>query len=88
MMSKKMVKVICIIMAGLMLLSACAVLLQVFAASEKEVIATTVTPETGDGLSDYVIPAGIAVLAVLGIVISFVLPKMKKTDGKDEKKGE
>ena len=64
MMNRKMVKIICIVMAGLMILSACAVLLQVFATGEKEVVASTVTPETGDGLSDYVIPAGVAVLAV------------------------
>lgn len=36
MMSKKMIKVICIIMAGLMILSACAVLLQVFAVEERD----------------------------------------------------
>lgn len=87
MMNRKMVKIICIVMAGLMILSACAVLLQVFATGEKEVVASTVTPETGDGLSDYVIPAGVAVLAVLGIVISVVLPKLKKKPEED-KKGE
>lgn len=89
MMNKKMVKVICIVMAGLMLLSACAVLLQVFAASEKEIVESTVTPVTGDGLSDYIIPIGIVGLAVLGIVISLVLPKMKKKPEADgENKGE
>ena len=80
MMNRKMVKIICIVMAALMLLSVGAVVLQVFASSEKEIIASTVTPETGDGLSDYVIPAGIVVVAVLGIVVSVVLPKLKKKD--------
>lgn len=78
MMNRKMVKIICIVMAALMLLSVGAVVLQVFASGEKEIIASTVTPETGDGLSDYVIPAGIAVAAILVIVVCVVLPKLKK----------
>ena len=84
MMNRKMVKIICVIMAALMLLSVGAVVLQVFASSEKEIVASTVTPVTGDGLSDYVIPAGIAVVAVLGLVVCLVLPKLKKKDS-DEK---
>ena len=80
MMSKKMVKVICIIMAGLMILSACAVLLQVFAADEAAVISGTVIPDTGDSDMDYIIPAGIAVAAVLAVILCLVLPKMRKKD--------
>ena len=80
MMSKKMIKVICIIMAGLMILSACAVLLQVFAADESAVISGTVIPNTGDSDMDYIIPAGIAVAAVLAVILCLVLPKMKKKD--------
>ena len=80
MMNRKMVKIICIVMAALMLLSVGAVVLQVFALGEKEIVASIVTPETGDGLSDYVIPVVIAVVAVLGVVVSVVLPKLKKKD--------
>lgn len=79
MMNKKMVKIICIVMAGLMLLSACAVLLQVFAVDEIAA-STVVTPDTGDGLSDYIIPAGIGVAALLGVVLCLVLPKIRKKD--------
>ena len=80
MMSKKMIKVICIIMAGLMILSACAVLLQVFAVDEAVVISGTVIPDTGDSDMDYIIPAGIAVAAVLAVVLCLVLPKIKKDE--------
>ena len=77
MMNRKMVKIICIIMAAIMLLSVGAVVLQVFAADEKAIVASTVTPETGDGLSDYILPAGIAVAAILAVVLCLVLPKIK-----------
>lgn len=80
MMNRKMVKVICIIMAALMLLSVGAVVLQVFAAEEKAIVESTVTPETGDGLTDYILPAGIAVAAILAVVLCLVLPKLKKKD--------
>ena len=80
MMSKKMVKIICIIMAGLMILSACAVLLQVFAVDEAAVISGAVIPDTGDSDMDYIIPAGMAVAAVLAVVLCLVLPKMKKDE--------
>ena len=80
MMSKKMVKIICIIMAALMILSACAVLLQDFAVDEGAVISGTVIPNTGDSDMDYIIPAGIAVAAVLAVVLCLVLPKIKKKD--------
>ena len=61
-----------------MILSACAVLLQVFAADEAAVISGTVIPDTGDSDMDYIIPAGIAVAAVLAVVLCLVLPKIKK----------
>lgn len=86
MMNKKMVKIICIVMAALMLLSVCAVLLQVFATDEKAIVETLVTPETGDGLSDYALPAGIAVAAVLAIVLCLVIPKIKKNPDEQDKK--
>ena len=78
MMNRKMVKIICIIMAALMLLSVGAVMLQVFAADEKAIVESAITPETGDGLTDYILPAGIAIAAIIAIVVCLVLPKIKK----------
>ena len=81
MMSKSMVKVICIIMAILMVLSVGAVVLQVFAADEGLIAANmSVVPATGDNDGDYIIPAGIAVAAILAVVVCLVLPKFKKKD--------
>ena len=77
MMSKKMVKVICIILAGLMALSCIAVLTQVFAA---EASAMPI-PVTGDNNMRYMLPIVIAVVAVLAVVICLILPKIKKKDG-------
>ena len=79
MMSKGMIKVICIIMAVLMILSVGAVVLQVFAADEGAVM-TFVNPATGDSGSDYYVPAGIAVAAILAVVLCLVLPKLKKKE--------
>ncbi len=75
MMSKKMIKIICIIMAALMVLSVFAVCLQVFAL---EGGVMTYVPVTGDNDGDYIIPATIAVVAVLAVGICLVLPKLKK----------
>ncbi len=80
MMNRKMVKVICIIMAALMLLSVGAVVLQVFAVDEAAQAQTVVLPDTGDGLSDYVLPAGIAGVAVLAVILCLVVPKLRKED--------
>ena len=82
MMSKKTIKIICIIMAALMLLSVVAVALQVVAVDEAY-YETYVNPATGDSDSDYLVPAGIAVAAILAIVICVALPKMKNKDGDD-----
>lgn len=76
MMPKGMIKVICIIMAALMILSVGAVVLQVFAVDGMPVLMAT--PATGDNDSDYLIPAGLAVAAILAIGICVVLPKLKK----------
>ena len=79
MMSKKMIKVICIIMAVLMVLSVGAVVLQVFAADESLIAANmSVVPATGDNDGDYIIPVTIAVVAILAVGICLVLPKLKK----------
>lgn len=79
MMSKTMIRIICIIMAVLMVLSVGAVVLQVVAVDEN-VYQTFVNPATGDNGSDYYVPAGIAVAAVLAVVLCIVLPKIKKGD--------
>ena len=75
MMSKKMIKIICIIMAALMVLSVFAVCLQVFALEGN---AMAYVPVTGDNDGDYIIPATIAVVAILAVGICLVLPKLKK----------
>lgn len=75
MMSKKMIKIICIVMAALMALSAFAVCLQVFAFDG---VGVSYTPATGDNDADYIIPATIAVVAVLAVGICIILPKLKK----------
>ena len=81
MMSRKMVKIICIIMAVLMILSVGAVVLQVIAADESAALANVaMVPATGDNDGDYIIPAGVAVAAILAVVVCLVLPKMKKKD--------
>lgn len=76
MMPKKMIKIICLIMAALMILSAFAVVLQVFAV-DGGAMALSI-PATGDNDGDYLIPAGIGVLALLAVGICLVLPKLKK----------
>lgn len=76
MMPKGMIKIICIVMAALMILSVGAVVLQVFAVDGAAILAAT--PATGDNDSDYLIPAGLAVAAILVIGVCVVLPKLKK----------
>lgn len=79
MMSKKFIKGMCIFLAGLMILSAIAVLFQVFAAG-------TYVPDTGvDEISTPLLVVGI-VLCLLIIVMCIALPKMKKKDNKKSKK--
>lgn len=75
MMSKKMIKIICIVMAALMVLSVFAVCLQVFALDTGVM---NYVPATGDNDGDYIIPITIAVVAILAIGICLVLPKLKK----------
>ena len=85
MMSKTMVKIICIVMAVLMVLSVGAVVLQVFAADEGLIPANmSVVPATGDNDGDYIIPASIAAVAILAIVVCLVAPKLKKKTAKSE----
>ena len=75
MMPKSMIKVICVVMAALMILSVVAVLLQVIAVDEAMLLAM---PATGDNDSDYLVPAGLGVAALLAIGICVILPKLKK----------
>ena len=75
-MPKGMIKIICIVMAALMILIVGAVVLQVFAVDSAAVLAAI--PATGDNDSDYLIPAGLAVAAILVIGVCVVLPKLKK----------
>ena len=76
MMPKSVIKAICIVMAALMILSVVAVVLQVIAVDESFV--PLAVPATGDNDSDYLIPAGLGVAAILAIVLCLVLPKLKK----------
>lgn len=76
MMPKGMIKAICIVMAALMILSVVAVVLQVIAVDESFV--PLAVPVTGDNDSDYLIPAGLGVAAILVIGLCLVLPKLKK----------
>lgn len=76
MLPKKMIKVICIVLAALMILSCVAVLIQVFA-SDATVI-TTVAPKTGDNDLDTIVPIVLIVAAVLAIAACLLVPKMKK----------
>lgn len=76
MMPKKMIKIICLVMAALMILSVFAVVLQVFAVDGDVMVLST--PVTGDNDGDYLIPAGIGILALLAVGVCLVLPKLKK----------
>ncbi len=83
MMPKSMIKGICIFLAALMVLSVGAVIFQVIAA--EPVAVPAITPVTGDNDADYIIPIGLAILAVLAIGVCIFLPKMRKKDESEEK---
>ena len=74
---KKMVKVICLVLAALMLLSGVTVLIQVFAA-DAAAISATVTPKTGENDMDTIVPIALIAAAVLAIAACLILPKIKK----------
>jgi len=75
MMSKKTIRIICIILAILMTLSVFAVLFQSFAAS--------VVPNTG--VEDYIVPlALVAGGCLILIVVLLILPKLKKKTKEDD----
>ena len=76
MMSKKVIRIIAIVLAALMIIAVFAVALDAFAVEG-------VLPVTGD--NDGVIIAGcIAAVALIASVCCIVLPKLKKKDGKEE----
>lgn len=80
MMSKKAIKVICIILAALMALSVFAVVLQTFAVGD---FAAAAIPATGESNLPYLIPAiviGCAVVAILCAVLVLKLKAKKKND--------
>ena len=70
-----------------MLLSVVTAALQVFAVDEAY-YETYVNPATGDSDSDYLVPAGIAVAAILAVIICIALPKMKKKGAQDDEDDE
>ena len=76
MFSKKTIRIISLFLAGLMILSAVAVLTQVLAVSEPQLL--YVTPDTGDNDGDYIIPAVLIALGAVAVGVCLVLPKMQK----------
>lgn len=74
MMNKKMIKIICIVLAALMGLSCIAVLTQVFAAEPTYLP----QPQMGDTELRYIIPIAVVVLAIIIILICIILPKIRK----------
>lgn len=59
-----------------MILSVVAVVLQVVAVDGS--LMPLAVPATGDNDSDYLIPAGLGVAAILAIALCVVLPKLRK----------
>ena len=74
MMSKKAIKVICIVLAALMILSCVAVLLQTLAVDANSIV----KPVMGDNDLDYVLPVVVIGVALVAIIGAFVIPKLKK----------
>lgn len=75
MMPKKMIRIISIILAGLMVLSVVAVLVNVIAVDEN--VYLSVVP-TGDNDLDYIVPIALIAVAAIAVVVCLVLPKIKK----------
>ena len=75
MMPKKMIRIISVILAGLMILSVVAVLVNVFAADGNTALSAVVT---GDNDLDYIVPIALIAVAAIAVVVCLVLPKIKK----------
>ena len=82
MMSKKAIKVICIVLAALMALSVFAVVLQTFAVGNTAVAA--VIPVTGESNLPYLIPAIVIGCAVIAILCAVLVPKLKAKKKNDK----
>lgn len=84
MLSKKAIKVICIVLAALMALSTLAVIFQILAVDESAVAAAVVM--TGDNDWDYLLPIIIIAVAVIAILAAVLIPKFakRKKGGKPE----
>ena len=81
MFSKKAIRIICIILAGLMILTVfIGVVPSLFAADENVMAASPVLANTGDNDGDYIIPAVLIAVAVLAIAVCLILPKLKKKE--------
>ena len=81
MMSKKAIKVICIVLAALMALSVFAVVLQTFAVGNTAVAAI---PATGESNLPYLIPAIVIGCAVIAILCAVLVPKLKAKKKNDK----
>ena len=75
MMPKKMIRIISIILAGLMVLSVVAVLVNVIDVDKNAYL--SVVP-TGDNDLDYIVPIALIAVAAIAVVVCLVLPKIKK----------
>ena len=82
MMSKKAIKVICIVLAALMALSVFAVVLQTFAVGNTAVAAAI--PATGESNLPYLIPAIVIGCAVIAILCAVLVPKLKAKKKNDK----
>ena len=79
MFSKKAIRIICIILAGLMILTVfIGVVPSLFAADGNVVMPKVLN--TGDNDGDYIIPAVLIAVAVLAIAVCLILPKLKKKE--------
>ena len=74
-MSKKTTKIICIVLAALMALSALAVLFQTFAA---EPTSTYTVVDTGENKMDVLLPIIVIAVAVVVILLILILPALIK----------
>ena len=73
MMSRKFIKILCIVLAILMALSGIAVIFSTFAVDGG-------TVRTGDNDFDTIIPIAVAIVAVVAVIICVLIPKLKKKD--------
>lgn len=81
MFSKKAIRIICLVLAGLMILTVfIGVVPSLFAVDENALAAVPVLANTGDNDGDYIIPVVLIAAALLAIAVCLVLPKLKKKD--------